>query len=134
MAISLLFQAQSSISIPDGGDSFIHKEDQQMMYVNSRYLNVARKNELFQHARNMEELQRQVARLSKAVAWELAQHQTRLKELQQLENVLTAQETPSPIPSATPTLEPGASSTRKWVKFRKHTRRSSVKPAAESVR
>lgn len=105
-----------------------------MMYVNSRYLNVARKNELFQHAHKMEELTRQVARLSKAVAWELAQHQTRLKELQQLENVLTAQETPPPIPSAIPAFEPGSSSTRKWVKFRKHTRRSIVKSAAESVK
>jgi len=104
-----------------------------MMYVDSRYLSVARKSELLQHERTMNQLRRQVAQLSKAVTWELEQHQTRLKELQRVENTLAGEGRSARIPTAQPTLEPVPSSIRKWTKFRKHTHRSSQKPVAQLV-
>ena len=104
-----------------------------MMYVDSRYVTVARKSELLQHERTMNQLQRQVAQLSKAVAWELEQHQSRLKELQRLEDSLGGERQPALSPETQPTLEPVPSSTRKWTKFRKHTHRSLQKPVAELV-
>ena len=104
-----------------------------MMYVDTRYLSVARKSELLQHERTMNQLRRQVAQLSKAVTWELEQHQTRLKELQRVENTLAGEGRPAHIPTEQPTLEPVPSSIRKWTKFRKHTHRSSQKPVAQFV-
>lgn len=104
-----------------------------MMYVDSRYVSMARKNELFQHERIMNQLRRQVEQLSKAVAWELEQHQTRLTELQRVEATLTGAGQPAPSPSTQPTLEPVPSSTRKWTKFRKHTHRSLQPSVAELV-
>ena len=104
-----------------------------MMYVDTRYLSVARKSELLQHERTMNQLRRQVAQLSKAVAWELEQHQTRLKELQRVEDTLTPENQPALTPTAQPTLEPVPSSTRQWTKSRKHTHRSYQKPVAELV-
>jgi len=104
-----------------------------MMYVDSRYISVARKSELLQHERIMNQLQRQVAQLSKAVAWELEQHQTRFKELQRVEDTLGGESQPALSPITQPTLEPTPSSTRKWTKFRKHTHRSFQKPVAELV-
>lgn len=104
-----------------------------MMYVDSRYISVARKSELLQHERTMNQLRRQVAQLSKAVAWELEQHQTRLKELQRVEATLAGASQPAPTPSTQPTLEPVPSSTRKWTKFRKYTHRSLQKSVTELV-
>ena len=113
--------------------AFNTRRDGQMMYVDSRYISVARKSELFQHEQTMNQLRRQVAQLSKAVAWELKQHQTRLKELQLVEDTLAGAGHPAPSPSTQPTLEPVPSSTRKWTKFRKHTHRSFQKSVAELV-
>ena len=104
-----------------------------MMYVDSRYISVARKSELLQHEHSMNQLRRQVAQLSKAVAWELEQHQTRLKELQLVEDTLVGRSHPAHAPAPQPTLEPAPSSTGKWTKFRKHSHRSSQKPVAELV-
>jgi hypothetical protein len=105
-----------------------------MMYVDSRYISVARKSELLQHERTMNQLRRQVAQLSKAVAWELEQHQTRLKELQRVEATLAAEAgQPARSPTTQPTLEPVPSSIRKWTKFRKHAHRSLQKSVAELV-
>ncbi len=42
-----------------------------MMYVDSRYISLARKSELLQHEHAMNQLRRQVAQLSKAVALSL---------------------------------------------------------------
>ncbi|MDH3503069.1 MAG: hypothetical protein OEZ41_12175 [Nitrospirota bacterium] len=103
-----------------------------MMYVDSRYISLARKSELLQHEHAMNQLRRQVARISKAVAWELEQHQARLKELQRVEHTFTEEGQPTLNPTPQPTLEP-ASSTRKWTKFRKHSHRSFQKPVAELV-
>jgi hypothetical protein len=104
-----------------------------MMYVDSQYVSVARKSELLQHEHAMDQLRRQVAHLSKAVAWELEQHQTRLKELQRVEETLAAKGQLALTPTAQPTLEPVSSSIRKWTKFRKHTHRSYQNPVAELV-
>jgi hypothetical protein len=104
-----------------------------MMYVNDRYISVARKSELLQHERTMDQLQRQVTQLSKAVAWEVEQHQTRLKELQRIEDSLLEEKKLATFPAAQPTMQPVPSSTRKWTKFRKHTPRSYSKPAAKLV-
>ena len=104
-----------------------------MMYVNKQYVSVARKSELLQHERTMNSLRRQVAQLSKAVAWELEQHHTRLKELQRMEETFEGEGQSAPSPATQPTLEPVPSSTRKWTKFRKHTHRAHQKPVAELV-
>jgi hypothetical protein len=102
-----------------------------MMYVDSRYISVARKSELLQHEHSMNQLRRQVAQLSKAVAWELEQHQTRLKELQLVEDTLAGRS--HAAPATQPTLKPAPSSTGRWTKFRKHSHRSFQKPVAELV-
>jgi len=113
--------------------AFNTRRDGQMMYVDNRYVSVARKSELLQHERTMNQLRRQVAQLSKAVAWELEQHQARLKELQRVEDTFGEESQPALAPTSKPTLEPVPSSTRKWTKFRKHTHRSLQKPVAELV-
>ncbi len=102
-----------------------------MMYVDSRYISLARKSELLQHEHAMNQLRRQVAQLSKAVAWELEQHQSHLKELQRVEDTLTARSQPT-YPTQ-PTLESAPSSTGKWTKLRKHNHRSSQNPVAQLV-
>ncbi len=102
-----------------------------MMYVDSRYIDMARKSELLQHEHAMNQLRRQVAQLSKAVAWELEQHHSHLKELQKVEETLTGKS--QPTHSTQPTLEPTPFTTGKWTKQRKHNHRSLRKPAAELV-
>ena len=104
-----------------------------MMYVDNRYLNMARKSELLQHEHTMNRLQRQVAQLTKAVEWELEQHKARLKELQMVEDTLAEKGQPVLSPNTQPTLQPIPSSTRKWTKFRKHANRSSQIPVAALV-
>ena len=53
-----------------------------------QYISVARKNELQHHEHTMEQLRIKIARLTKSVDWELEQHQSRLKELKQVEDTL----------------------------------------------
>lgn len=102
-----------------------------MMYVDSRYISLARKSELLQHEHAMNQLRRQVAQLSKAVAWELEQHQSHIKELQLLEETLTGNN--QPAHTSQPTLELAPSTSGKWTKHRKHNHRSLQKPVAALV-
>ena len=99
-----------------------------MMYVDSRYISLARKSELLHHEHAMNQLRRQVAQLSKAVAWELEQHHSHLKELQQVEDTLTGTSRP-----AQPNSETAPPTTGRWTKQRKHNLRSFEKPVAELV-
>jgi len=104
-----------------------------MMYVDSRYISVARKSEVLHHEYTMNQLRKQVAQLSKAVAWELEQHQTRLKELQLVEDALAGRTQPTQAHATQLTLDPAPSSTGKGTTFRKHNHRSFQKPVAELV-
>ena len=91
-----------------------------MKYVDSGYLSMARRSELLHHERTMDRLQRQVAHLTKAVAWEMEQHQTRLKELQRVEDTLAEESQVTLATPNQPTLQPIPSSSRKRAIFRKH--------------
>lgn len=102
-----------------------------MMYVDSRYISLARKSELLHHEHAMNQLRRQVAQLSKAVAWELEQHHSHLKELQQVEDTLTGKS--QPAHATQPNSEPAPPTTGRWTKQRKHNHRSFQKLAAELV-
>ena len=111
--------------------TFNTRRDQPMMYVDSRYISLARKSELLQHEHAMNQLRRQVAQLSKAVAWELEQHHSHLKELQQVEDTLTGKS--QPVHATLPNAEPAPPTTGRWTKQRKHNHRSFQKPVAELV-
>jgi hypothetical protein len=102
-----------------------------MMYVDSRYISLARKSERLQHEHAMNQLRRQVAQLSKAVAWELEQHHAHLQELQRLEDTLTVKKQPALATQLT--LESAHSSIGKWTKLGNHNHRSFQKPVAELV-
>ena len=77
-----------------------------MTYADVPYISVARTSEVQHHEHTMEQLQIKIAQLTKAVAWELEQHQSRLKELQQAEDTLAMTNSPTPSMSSQPTLEP----------------------------
>jgi len=104
-----------------------------MTYVDDQYISVARKNELQHHEHTMEQLRIKIARLTKSVDWELEQHQSRLKELKQVEDTLFMAALPSPSLSSQPTLEPTPSSQRRWTKSRKNVHRSTKKPVTQLV-
>ncbi len=105
-----------------------------MTYADVRYISVARKSEVQHHEHTMEQLRAKIAQLTKSVAWELEQHQSRLKELQQAEDTLTMADSPTlPSMSSQPTLEPIPSSQRRWTKSRKYVHRSIQKPVAQLV-
>lgn len=59
-----------------------------MTYADKRYISIARKNELYHHDREMDQLRLKIEQLSRCVAWEIKQHQDRIKELQTLEDAL----------------------------------------------
>lgn len=101
-----------------------------MKYVDDRYISVARTNEVRHHEHTMEELRTKIAQLTKAVAWELEQHHSRLKELQQAEDTLAMTDSPTPSMSSQHTLVPIPSSQRRWTKSRKYVHRSIQKPVA----
>ncbi len=103
-----------------------------MTYADSRYISVARKSELVQHEHAMEQIRLKVEQLSKAVAWELQQHQTRLQELQQVEDTLSAECQPLVSKNLQSTLTPTPSSTRRSAHSRR-SNRSPKKPVAELV-
>jgi len=94
---------------------------------------VARKSEVQHHEHTMEQLRTKIAHLTKSVAWELEQHQSRLKELQQAEDTLAMADASTPSMSSQPTLEPNPSSQRRWTKSRKYIHRSIQKPVAQLV-
>jgi hypothetical protein len=104
-----------------------------MTYVDNLYISVARKNELQHHKHAMENLQAKISQLTKSVAWELKQHQSRIKELQQVEATLSMDSSPIPTMNTQPTLEPVASSNRRGTKTRKNVHRSIKKPVAQLV-
>jgi hypothetical protein len=81
----------------------------------------------------MEQLRTKIAQLTKGVAWEMEQHQSRLKELQQAEDTLAMTASPTPSMSSQPTLEPIPSSLRRWTKSRKYVHRSIQQPVAQLV-
>jgi len=104
-----------------------------MTYADVRYISVARKSEMLHHEHTMEQLRIKIAQLTKGVAWELEQHQSRLEELQQAEDTLAMTNSPSPSKSSKPTLEPIPSSQRRWTKSRKNVHRSTKKPVKQLV-
>ena len=104
-----------------------------MTYADVRYITVARKNEVQHHEHTMEQLRAKIAQLTKSVTWELEQHQSRLKELQQAEDTLAMNDSPAPSMSSQPTLEPIPSAQRRWTKSRKYVHRSIQKPVAQLV-
>ena len=104
-----------------------------MTYANGQYINVARNNELQHHERTMTRFRRQIAQLNKAVAWELEQHQIRLKELQQLEEGITGESSLTSSASQPPTLEPVPSCGRRWTQTRKYIHRSLHQPMTQLV-
>ena len=61
-----------------------------MTYADKRYILIAKKNELYHHDREMDQLRLQIEQLSRTVAWEIKQHQARIQELQNLEDALNA--------------------------------------------
>ena len=104
-----------------------------MTYADARYISVARTSEVRHHEHTMEKLRTKIAQLTKSVAWEVEQHQSRLKELQQAEDTLAMADSLTPSRSSQPTLEPTPSSQRRWTKSRKYVHRSIQKPAAQLV-
>ena len=104
-----------------------------MTYVDVQYISVARKNEVQHHERAMEDLRAKIAQLTKAVAWETEQHQSRLKELQQAEDTLVISDSAQQLMTKPPTLEPVPSAKRRWTQSRKYVHRSAQKPVAELV-
>lgn len=104
-----------------------------MTYADVRYISVARKSEVQHHEHTMEQLRAKITQLTRSVAWELEQHQSRLKELQQAEDTLAITESPTSSMGSQPTLEPIPSSQRRWTKSRKYVHRSIQKPVAQLV-
>ena len=104
-----------------------------MTYADVKYISVARTSEARHHERTMEQLRAKIAQLTKSVAWEMEQHQSRLKELQQAEDTLTMNDSPAPLMGSQPTLEPVPSAQRRWTKSRKYVHRSIQKPSAQLV-
>jgi hypothetical protein len=136
VAISLLFRKSNAHQNYQCKEEkhFNIRRKKQMMYVDKQYVSMARKSELLQHERSLNDLRRQVAQLSRAVAWELEQHHSRLQELQKVEDSCQGNGQSAPARIIQPTLEPVPSSTRKWIKFRKHTHRAHQQPVSELVR
>ena len=90
----------------------ISQEEERMPYVDVQYISVARKNEMEHHEHTMEKLGAQIAWLTKSVAWELEQHHSRIKELQQVEDSLATDNSTRPVRNTSRTLEPTHSSQR----------------------
>ena len=104
-----------------------------MTYVDTAYINVARKNEMQHHKRTMDQLSEKIAQLNKAVAWEVEQHRTRLEELERVEGTLNLTESSTEAKTVQPTLEPTPSTRRRCTKSRKYLHRSMQKPASQLV-
>ncbi len=80
-----------------------------MTYVDEQYINVARKNEMEHHEHTMKKLRSQMAWLTKSVTWELEQHHSRLKELQQVEDTLITDHSTKPEMATPSIVEPVSS-------------------------
>ena len=90
-----------------------------MTYVDIHYINVARNREIHHHKHIMDQLRARIAQLTKAVTWEMEQHNSRLKELQQAEDTLAISDSPTPSMSTPPTVEPIPSSRHQWTHSQK---------------
>ena len=104
-----------------------------MTYADAWYISVARTSAVRHHEHSMEKLRAKIAYLTKAVAWELEQHQSRLKELQQAEDTLAMGDSPTPSMSIQPKLKPIPSSGRRRTQSRKYVHRSIQEPIAQPV-
>jgi len=104
-----------------------------MTYVDDQYISVARKSEVQHHEYTMEQLRAKIAQLTKSVAWELEQHHSRLKELQQVEGTLSMDNSNIPTMKTQPTLEPVSALQRRGTKPRKNVYRSIQKPVEQLV-
>ncbi len=104
-----------------------------MTYVDVQYINVARKNEVDHHEHAMDKLREQIAWLTKNVAWELDQHHSRLKELQQAEDTLAMSDKPIVTPEIQIVQESAPPVRRKRTKAKKKVERPVEKPIAELV-
>jgi hypothetical protein len=58
-----------------------------MPFIDTNYINMARKIECLHHEQKVSHLKQQIAHLTKALAWEKALHQSRLAELRQVEKL-----------------------------------------------
>jgi len=104
-----------------------------MTYADAWYISVARTSAVRHHEHFMEKLRAKIAHLTKAMTWELEQHQSRLKELQQAEDTLAMGDSSTPSMSIQPTLKSIPSSGRRWTQSRKYVHRSTQKPVAQLV-
>ena len=104
-----------------------------MTYVDAQYISVARKNEVQHHEHTMDKLKSKIAHLTKSVAWELEQHHSRLKELQQAEDTLAMSDSSTATTNTQPTLEPIPSSRRKRTQSKKNVHREIQQPVAQLV-
>ena len=104
-----------------------------MKYADAQYISVARTCEVQHHKYTMDQLRAQIAHLTKAVNWEMEQHQSRLKELQQIEDTLAMDKSPTAPVKTQPTLDPIPSSKKRWTKSRKYVHRSIQKPVPQLV-
>ena len=95
-----------------------------MTYVDVQYISVARKNEVVHHEHAMDQLREKIARLTRCVAWELEQHHSRLKELQQAEDTLAISDAPMPAQEIQVTTEPASPAPRRRTKAKKSVNRS----------
>ncbi len=104
-----------------------------MTYVDVQYISVARKNEVAHHEHAMDKLREQIAWLTKCVAWELDQHHSRLKELQQAEDTLAMSDTLIAAPEIEIVPEAAPPVRRRRTKAKKKVQRPVEEPIAELV-
>ena len=104
-----------------------------MTYVDVQYISVARKNEVEHHEHAMDQLREKIAWLTKCVAWELDQHHSRLKELQQAEDTIAMPDKPIVTQEIQIVQEPVPPVRRKRTKAKKKVERSVEEAVAELV-
>ncbi len=110
-----------------------------MTYADRQYIYTARKNELHHHDHEMSILKLKISQLAKAVEWEFKQHESRIQELQQLEDALAEKksagrpETPSTLQPLTQNGSKVEPQKRKTLGKRKTKRRITGEPTTELV-
>ncbi len=105
-----------------------------MSYVGVQYISMARNTEGQHHEHIMKQLRAKIAQLTKAVTWELKQHDSRLKELQQAEDALTMSHTPTASGSTQPTVTPIHSARHQSTQSEKFVPYFEQKPVFQLVR
>jgi len=104
-----------------------------MTYVDTQYISVARKSEVQHHEYTMDQLRAKIAYLTRSVAWELEQHHSRLKELQQAEDTLAMSDSSTSTQNTQPTVAPIPSPRRKRTQSKKNVHREIQQPVAQLV-